>query len=148
MDDEGALHLRPTQSSSAKKKGKKIRAVVSFKPRQSRFDRFNQDAAKDPFRGFYSLFWIGMAILMLNTFYSSFLDTGTIISMTFANLFSRDAGVLALSDGILVGSLFFCVPYAKGLKRGWFRYWPTGAIIQHTWQGAMLGCVIKWARYR
>ncbi|CAO1631338.1 unnamed protein product [Sympodiomycopsis kandeliae] len=148
VDEDGELHLKPKLSSSAKRKGKKIRAVVSFKPRQSRFDRFNQDAAKDPFRGFYSLFWIGMAILMLNTFYSSFLSTGKIISLTFANLFSKDAGVLALSDGVLVGSLFFGVPFAKGLKRGWFKYWPTGAIIQHTWQGAMLGCVVKWARYR
>lgn len=85
---------------------------------------------------------------MLNTFHNSFTQTGKIISLTFATLFSKDAGVLALSDGVLVGSLFLCVPYAKGLKRGWFRYSPTGLILQHAWQGAILACVIKWARYR
>lgn len=89
-----------------------------------------------------------MGIMMLNTFYHSFADTGSIISLTFANLLYRDAGVLALSDGVLVSSLFLCVPYVKALKRGWFRYWPAGALFQHAWQGAMLACVIKWARYR
>lgn len=48
VDKNGAIHLKPQQSSSAKRKGRKIRAVVSFKPRQSRFDRFNEAAAKDP----------------------------------------------------------------------------------------------------
>lgn len=144
VDKDGGVHLKPQQSSSAKKRGKKIRAVVTFKPRQSRFET----AAKDPFRGFYTLFWMSMGIVMLNTFYTSFTDTGKIISLTFASLFSRDAAVLAISDGILVGSLFLCVPFAKALKRGWFRYWPAGTILQHSWQAAMLGCVIKWARYR
>ncbi|CAO1637539.1 unnamed protein product [Parajaminaea phylloscopi] len=148
VDKDGAIHLKPQQSASAKRKGKKIRAVVSFKPRHSRFDRSNEQAAKDPFRGFYTLFWIGMGILMLNTFYTTFTSTGRIISLTFANLFSRDARVLAMSDAVLVGSLFLCVPYVKALKRGWMRYWPTGTIVQHAWQGAMLACVIKWARYR
>lgn len=145
IDKNGGIHLKPL---SSKRKGKKIRALVSFKPRSSRFDRYNADLPKDPFRGFYTLFWIGMAILMLNTFYTSFTSTGQVISLTFATLLSKDAGVLALSDGILVGSLFLCVPFAKALKHGWIRYWPTGSIIQHAWQGAMLGCVIKWARYR
>lgn len=68
--------------------------------------------------------------------------------MTFWTLFSKDAIVLAISDGVLVGSLFLCVPYAKALKRRWFRYSPTGLIIQHSWQALMLASVIKWARYR
>lgn len=79
VDKNGGVHLRPQQSQAAKKRGKKIRAIVSFKPRQSRLDRFNEEAAKDPFRGFYTLFWIGMGIIMLNTFYTSFTNTGKII---------------------------------------------------------------------
>lgn len=48
IDKDGGVHLKPQQSAQAKRKGKKIRALFSFKPRQSRFDRFNEEAAKDP----------------------------------------------------------------------------------------------------
>lgn len=125
-----------------------MRTLVSFRPRESHFDRHNRTAAGDPFRGFYTLFWIILAILMLNTFYHSFSKTGQIVSLTFWTLFSKDAIVLALSDGVLVGSLFLCVPFAKVLEHGWFRYWPSLIWVQHTWQACLLAGVIKWARYR
>lgn len=157
IDGDGGVHLRPMSSARHKtssramggaRSGKKIRSLVSFKPRQSHFDRHNVEAAKDPFRGFYTLFWIGLGIMVLNTFYASFSSTGQILSLTFATLFSRDAFVLALSDGALVLSTFVCVPFALVLKRGWARYWPTLVWLQHAWQAALLGCVIQWTHYR
>lgn len=125
-----------------------MRALVSFRARESHFDRYNKENAKDQFRGFYTLFWIGLLILMLNTFYTSFDSTGQIVSLTFATLFSKDAIVLAISDAVLVGSLFICVPFAWVLKRGWCRYWPTLIWVQHTWQALLLAAVIKWTHYR
>ena len=146
IDKDGAIHLRPTPSTSSRKK--KIRTIVSFRPRHSHFDRHNTSSSGDQFRGFYTLFWISITLFVLNTFYTSFSDTGQVLSLTFATLFSRDAGMLALSDGILIGSLFLCVPFAKVCKRGWVRYWPTAVVFQHLWQATLLGLVIKWARYR
>ncbi|UZJ54057.1 hypothetical protein CBS101457_003377 [Exobasidium rhododendri] len=144
VDSDGTIHLRPTSN----RKGRKIRGLVSFRARESHFDRHNKDIAKDPFRGFYTLFWIGLFILMLNTFYTSFATTGQIISLTFATLFSKDAIVLAISDGALVASTFVCVPFAWVLKKGWTRYWPTLIWVQHTWQALLLAAVIKWTRHR
>lgn len=144
VDTDGSVHLRP----SSNRKGKKIRALVSFKARESHFDRHNKDVARDPFRGFYTLFWIGLTILILNTFYTSFDTTGQIISLTFATLFSKDAIVLAISDGVLVASTFVCVPFAYVLKKGWCRYWPTLIWLQHTWQALLLAAVIRWTHYR
>lgn len=146
VDKDGAVHLRPIRASV--KSRKKVRALVSFVPRQSHFDRFNITSSKDPFRGFYTLFWIGLLLLMLNTFYTSFEKSGQIVSLTFATLFSKDARVLALSDAVLVGSLFACVPFAKVLKRGWVRYWPTAVVFQHLYQTVLLFAVIRWTRYR
>ncbi|GAC97889.1 sterol O-acyltransferase [Pseudozyma hubeiensis SY62] len=143
---DGAIHLKPVAAST--KARKKMRAVVSFKPRQSHFDRFNETSSRDQFRGFFTLFWVCLALFVLNTSYTSFASTGQVLSMTFATLFSRDAWMLALSDGVLIGSLFICVPFAKVCKRGWVRYWPTAVVFQHLWQAALLGAVIKWARYR
>jgi sterol O-acyltransferase len=48
IDKDGGVHLKPQQSPSSRRKGKKIRALVSFQPRNSRFDSFNRDAGKDP----------------------------------------------------------------------------------------------------
>ncbi|CBQ70133.1 related to acyl-CoA sterol acyltransferase [Sporisorium reilianum SRZ2] len=141
---DGAIHLRPV----AAKAGKRMRAVVSFKPRRSHFDRFNEASSRDQFRGFFTLFWVCLALFVLNTFYTSFATTGKVLSLTFATLFSRDAWMLALSDGVLIASLFICVPFAKVCRRGWVRYWPTAVVFQHVWQAALLGVVIKWARYR
>ena len=142
---DGAIHLTPVASSKA---GNKMRAVVSFKPRHSHFDRFNEHSSRDQFRGFFTLFWVCLALFVLNTFYTSFASTGKVLSLTFATLFSRDAWMLALSDGVLITSLFICVPFANVCRRGWVRYWPTAVVFQHLWQAGLLGAVIKWARYR
>ncbi|TKY87998.1 hypothetical protein EX895_003094 [Sporisorium graminicola] len=143
---DGAIYLKPVAASS--RAGKKMRAVVSFKPRRSHFDRFNEISSRDQFRGFFTLFWVCLALFVLNTFYTSFASTGKVLSLTFATLFSKDAWMLALSDGVLIASLFICVPFANVCRRGWVRYWPTAVVFQHLWQAALLGAVIKWARYR
>ncbi|KAE8227479.1 hypothetical protein CF319_g60 [Tilletia indica] len=145
VGDEGSVHLQP-EPASRKKRGK-TRTIVSFRERTSHFDRFNAVSSADPFRGFYTLFWIGMFLTMVNTIYTSWSKHGQFISLTFAELFSKDAIVLAISDGVMVGSTFICVPFAMALHRGW-RYWPRLIWFQHLWQAVMLGAVIKWTRYR
>lgn len=147
---DGAIHLKPVVVvvASSSSRTKKMRAVVSFKPRRSHFDRFNEHSSRDQFRGFFTLFWVCLALFVLNTFYTSFASTGKVLSLTFATLFSKDAWMLALSDAVLIGSLFVCVPFANVCRRGWVRYWPTAVVLQHLWQAALLGVVIKWARYR
>ncbi|PWN50101.1 MBOAT-domain-containing protein [Violaceomyces palustris] len=145
---DGAVHLHPLPASSSRGRSRKVRAVVTFVPRQSHFDRFNQSSSGDPFRGFYTLFWISLTLFVLNTSYTSFSDTGSLLSLSFATLFSKDAGILALSDAVLIASTFICVPFAKVCQKGWVRYWPTAVAFQHLWQATLLGVVIKWARYR
>ncbi|SPO29196.1 related to acyl-CoA sterol acyltransferase [Ustilago trichophora] len=146
LGKDGAIYLKPVAASS--KSRKKMRAVVSFKPRRSHFDRFNETSSRDQFRGFFTLFWVCLALFVLNTSYTSFASTGQVLSLTFATLFSKDAWMLALSDGVLIASLFMCVPFANVCRRGWVRYWPTAVVFQHLWQATLLGLVIKWARYR
>ncbi|KAK0548122.1 Sterol O-acyltransferase 2 (Sterol-ester synthase 2) [Tilletia horrida] len=145
VNDEGSVQLQPTPAS--RRRGKKMRTLVSFRARESHFDRFNTVSSGDQFRGFYTLFWIGMFLTMLNTFYTSWTHSGQLVSLTFAELFSKDAIVLAISDGVMVGSTFICVPFAKALHRGW-KYWPHLIWFQHCWQALMLGAVIKWTHFR
>lgn len=53
--DGGMITVRPYRSNSTNQ----MKALVTFTPRPSGLDRFNEKASGDQFRGFYSLFWIG-----------------------------------------------------------------------------------------
>ena len=87
--------------------------TVTFQPRLSPFDRTNPTASSDVFRGFHTLFWILMAMMTFRTFSKSFRETGYVVGLTFARLFSEDAKVLALSDAVLVSSTILCVPFMQ-----------------------------------
>jgi sterol O-acyltransferase len=140
----GTLSVRPYRSSSTSK----LKALVTFTPRASGLDRSNVKAASDEFRGFYSLFWIGLALLFVRTSYDSWETNRTILSGTFGRLISTDVLVLALSDAIMVGSMFVCVPFVKGLVNGWYGYYWVGAALQHAWQCVFLGMAIWWGFHR
>ena len=140
----GTLSVRPYRSSSTSK----LKALVTFTPRASGLDRSNVKAASDEFRGFYSLFWIGLALLFVRTSYDSWETNRTILSGTFGRLITTDVLVLALSDAIMVGSMFVCVPFVKGLVNGWYGYYWVGAALQHAWQCVFLGMAIWWGFHR
>lgn len=142
--ENGTLSVRPYRSSSTSK----LKALVSYTPRSSGLDRTNVKAASDEFRGFYSLFWIGLALLFVRTSYDSWETNRTILSGTFGRLITGDALVLAISDAIMVGSMFVCVPFVKGLVNGWYGYYWVGVAIQHAWQCVFLGMAVWWGFHR
>ena len=69
---------------------------------------------------------------------------GQALNLGFATMYSQDAITLALSDAVLVGSTFLCVPFAKAISRGWIRYYWTGVILQHTLQTLLLFIAVAW----
>lgn len=142
--ESGTLSVRPYRSSSTSK----LKALVTYTPRTSGLDRNNVKAASDEFRGFYSLFWIGLALLFVRTSYDSWETNRTILSGTFGRLITGDALVLAVSDAIMVGSMFVCVPFVKGLVNGWYGYYWVGVTLQHAWQCVFLGMAIWWGFHR
>lgn len=54
---EGTLHVKPFR----KKGSKGLKAMLTFVPRSSAFDRENVTSGADPFRGFFTLFWISVS---------------------------------------------------------------------------------------
>ncbi|KAI3623186.1 ARE2 [Malassezia furfur] len=121
---------------------------VTYVPRVSMLDRDNAVTSKDTFRGFYTLFWLCVAILVLNLFMQSWHTTGELLSMTFASLMSRDAMMLALSDAVLVSGTFVTVPCVKILHKYRFRYQGRQIIFLWLWHCVMIGMVIAWTRVR
>ncbi|KAF7308456.1 O-acyltransferase [Mycena chlorophos] len=138
---EGTYYFsKPFRSRSSKK----LRAMIAFAPRESHFDINNPNSSANEFRGFFSLFWISMAIWTVSTYVRSIETSGHALNLRFASMFSRDAITLALSDLVLVGSTALCVPFAKAISSGWIRYYWTGLIIQHVLQTTALVAAISW----
>ena len=85
-----------------------------------------------------------MFLLVVQNYVVSFEKNGYPIELAFAAMFSRDAFTLLLSDGFLVLSTGFCVPFAIALKKGWLRPSPWGVVIQHTYQTLVLFVAVTW----
>ncbi|PBK69256.1 hypothetical protein ARMSODRAFT_957621 [Armillaria solidipes] len=138
---DGTLYVsKPFRSRTSKK----LRALITFAPRNSHFDTNNESSGSNEFRGFFSLFWISIFIFMVRTYINSYESNGAPLNFRFATLLSKDAITLALSDAALVGSTTICVPFAKAISKGWIRYYWTGVFIQHTIQTFILFTAITW----
>ncbi|KAF8915988.1 MBOAT, membrane-bound O-acyltransferase family-domain-containing protein [Mucidula mucida] len=138
---DGTIYVsKPFRSRASKR----LRALVTFTPRNSHFDINNARSGTNEFRGFFSLFWISIFIFMVRTYIASWESHGSPLNLQFATLLSRDAMTLAISDAVLVGSTALCVPFAKAISKGWIRYYWTGVVIQHTFQTTVLFIAVKW----
>ncbi|WFD30496.1 sterol O-acyltransferase [Malassezia sp. CBS 17886] len=135
-------------STRVRRGSKELLGSVTHVPRISLLDRNNLASSHDPFRGFYTLFWIIVALLVLNAFLISLQSSGQLLSLTFAALMGRDACILALSDAALVSSTFLCVALVKAMHRFGIGYGYPVAILQAVWYLTLLGAVIVWSRVR
>ncbi|BEI84302.1 hypothetical protein CcaverHIS002_0409060 [Cutaneotrichosporon cavernicola] len=139
----GTVLVRPYVSA-----GKEIKALLQFKPRYSSFDRENNKSQSDQFRGFFTLFWIALALLFLRTCIESWETNRTLLSPNFAQLITADGVALAFADFIMVTSMLLCVPFVKCLQKGYFKYNWTALIFQHVFQTTFLGVAIAWGYAR
>jgi sterol O-acyltransferase len=121
---------------------------ISFTPRTSHFDLHNPSSQSDPFRGFYSLFWISMFLLVLQTVIRSLAETGYVLSGTFFHLITGDSLVLAASDAVMVGASGVCVLFVKGMVKGWWGYGWRVKTVQHAMQTAYLAVAVRWTFHR
>ncbi|KAE9386037.1 hypothetical protein BT96DRAFT_960654 [Gymnopus androsaceus JB14] len=138
---DGTLYVsKPFKSKSSKK----LRAVITFAPRQSTFDINNESSGANEFRGFFTLFWISIFIFTVRTYVRSIETNGHALNLVFATMFSKDAITLALSDAVLVGSTSVCVLFAKAISNRWIRYHWTGLVIQHIFQTSVLIVAVGW----
>ena len=89
-----------------------------------------------------------MSLLFARTSLESWETNRTPLSWNFGRLITRDAFVLALSDGIMMVSMFFCVLFVKALQRQWFSYQWVGMVIQHIFQLGYLAMACWWGYHR
>lgn len=141
-----SLTTPETGTTKLKQQLKKRRRAL-FKARLSQFDLSNPETSNDTFRGFYTLFWLVAALYLIQTAIRYFEQEGTIISLGFFRLFSKDGLALLLSDIIMVSTTLASVPFAKLLLWS-LPYEPLGVILQHIGQAAFLAISIYWIFWR
>lgn len=130
-------------TSSARKQNRKktrqqrIFPSVEFEHRLSYFD---PNSSYNNFRGFYVLFWIGLAIMVITTMLRNLKETGTILNFRQWPLFVQNIEELGISDGLMCASTMLSMPLNRLFlrSRGILRWDCGGLIIQSIFQGMWL----------
>ena len=95
--------------------------------------RQNTVSAGSPFHGFFTLFWLGIAIFMIQVAAKNWQAHGNVLGTNeiLTLMLRRDLMVLGLSDGILFAASAFGWILQKLILRGYLSWDSTGWIIQN-----------------
>ena len=97
------------------------------------FDRQNPASASSAFHGFFTLFWLGVFLLLVKVAadnwkrYGSIFGHNEILTM----MFHKDVLVLGITDGVLCGSTVFCLLLQKAIRADYLSWNKQGWIIQN-----------------
>ena len=110
----------------------KFRDLV-FTRQFTTFDRQNPQSAQSPFHGFFTLFWLGVALMLLRLAANNWRVYGTIWGrMEIIRLmFHKDVLVLGITDGLMCGSTIFCLFLQRAIHKRYLRWNRSGWIIQN-----------------
>jgi sterol O-acyltransferase len=110
-----------------------------------RLSHFDPNSDYHDFRGFFVLFWIGLAIMVLTSMLRNMTETGYPFQMRQWALFKEKVFEVGLVDGAMVFSIALSLPLQKlFLKGGPLRWSPWGMIIQSIYQVVWLAF---WTTY-
>jgi sterol O-acyltransferase len=132
------------EKTSGKSKGK-IRNLV-FTRQFTTFDRQNPSASQSPFHGFFTLFWISMAFLLVKIAAWNWKTQGSV----FGNaeilhlMVDRDLFVLLATDGAMCAATSFGFFLHKAIANDYLTWNGSGWIIQSLWQAFFTGFIIFW----
>jgi sterol O-acyltransferase len=94
---------------------------------------FDPDSDYRDFRGFFVLFWISLAIMVITTVLRNIKDTGYPLRVKMWTLLTENFWQLGLSDGAMVLSSGLSLPLQKAFRnsKGVLR-WAKGGIVVHS----------------
>ncbi|KAI9753108.1 MAG: hypothetical protein M4579_005322 [Chaenotheca gracillima] len=112
----------------------------------ARVSHFDPSSEHHDFRGFFVLFWIGLAIMALSTMLRNIKDTGYPMRIRIWTLFTINMWQLGLSDLAMVLSTGLSLPLHNMFRRtgGWMRWEKGGMAIQSLYQAGWLTFWVTW----
>lgn len=97
------------------------------------------------FRGFFSLFWIALVIMVVTTVLRNIKDTGYPLRVRVWSLLSANVWALGLSDLAMVVSSMAILPLQKLFRtRGLLRWRRGGIVVQSLFEAAWLILWVNW----
>lgn len=110
----------------------------------------NEVAATSPFHGFFTLFWMALAIFMLKIGAENWKNTGSPLGTNdiMRNMFRRDVVVLLASDGAMCGITGVSWLLQLLIYKGYVDWDGAGWIIQNIWQTIFVFGCIGWTQLR
>lgn len=139
---QGALksELRLEKTAESDKRRFHFRHL-EFTRQLSTFDRQNPNFNSSEFYGFFTLFWLGVALLLVKVAANNWRTYGTIWGKNeiIRLMFRKDVLVLGLSDLALCCSTIFCLTLQRVICHGYLRWSGLGWIIQNVRRRVLIG---------
>ncbi|EFX01552.1 sterol O-acyltransferase [Grosmannia clavigera kw1407] len=109
----------------------------------SRVSHFDPSSDHRDFRGFFNLFWIGLAIMAFTSMLRNIKDTGYPLRVQIWSLFTRKLSHLALADLVMVTSTAVSLPLQRLLRTtaarpGGLAWAKGGKALQNVYQAVWL----------
>jgi sterol O-acyltransferase len=115
--------------------------TINYKPRVSHFDPRSDH---HNFRGFFTLFWIALFIMVVTTVLRNIKDTGYPLRVRVWGLLSANVWELGLSDLAMVVSSGLVLPLHRLFRtNGLLRWSRAGIVVQSLFEAAWLVLWIK-----
>jgi sterol O-acyltransferase len=102
----------------------------------ARVSHFDPNSDYHNFRGFFVLFWIGLAIMVVTTMLRNIKETGHPMRVRIWSLFTTNVWELGLSDLAMVSSTAACLPIQilSRKSNGMLRWSKCGMLMQILYQ--------------
>ncbi|KAF7558499.1 hypothetical protein G7046_g5672 [Stylonectria norvegica] len=127
-------------------------ADLVFTRQFSAFDRQNAASGSSPFHGFYTLFWLAVALFVFKISVDNWRTYGSILGSSdiMKTMFSRDGPlvVMLLSDGIMCGLTGVSWGIQQLVFYGYLDWDRTGWVIQNIWQTIFMAGVVGLTLWR
>lgn len=125
----------PPSAHSISSARKQVRArnrlfyTIDYIPRVSHFD---PDSNYHNFRGFFTLFWIGLAIMVGTSMLRNLKETGFPLRVRVWSLLTANVWMMGLSDAAMVISSALVLPMHRLWRSGprWLQWTRGGIILQ------------------
>lgn len=98
---------------------------------------FDPESDYHNFRGFFTLFWVGLFIMVVTTVLRNIKDTGFPLRVkVWKSLLNGKVWQLGLSDLVMVASTALTLPIHRLVRnsKGWLRWSQGGMVVQSLFQ--------------
>jgi sterol O-acyltransferase len=107
---------------------------------------FDPESDYRDFRGFFVLFWVGLAIMVITTMLRNWKENGSLFNISQLDLFTENIWELALSDLLMASSIMLSLPLHRlyASSNSWLRWSRGGMVVQSIFQAAWLTYWVGW----